>query len=62
LNLYGIKIQTSIKQNLVEKYAGKSQLFQKNFWIFFGGSWPVVAAVVAYGAGGCGGGGGGGGG
>jgi len=27
LYLYGIKIQTNIKQNLVEKYTGKSQIF-----------------------------------
>jgi hypothetical protein len=27
LYLYDIKIQTNIKQNLVEKYAGKSQFF-----------------------------------
>ena len=27
LYLYGIKIQTNIKQNSVEKYTGKSQIF-----------------------------------
>jgi len=27
LYLYGIKIQTNTKQNLVEKYTGKSQIF-----------------------------------
>jgi len=30
LYLYGMKIQTNIKQNLVEKYARKSQIFEKN--------------------------------
>jgi len=35
LYFYIIKIQTNIKQNLVEKYAGKSHFFQKNFWFFW---------------------------
>jgi hypothetical protein len=35
LYLYGIKIQTNIKQNSVEKYAGKSQIFENVFLIFF---------------------------
>jgi hypothetical protein len=35
LYLYGIKIQTNIKQNLVKKYARKLQFFQKNFFNFF---------------------------
>jgi len=35
LYLYDIKIQTNIKQNLVKKYARKSQFFQKNFFNFF---------------------------
>jgi hypothetical protein len=33
LYLYGIKIQTNTKQNLVEKYAGKSQIFLKRFFL-----------------------------
>jgi len=37
LYLYGIKIQTNIKQNSVEKYTGKSQIFWKIFGIFFTG-------------------------
>jgi hypothetical protein len=35
LYLYDIKIQTNIKQNLIEKFAGKSQIFLKGFLIFF---------------------------
>jgi hypothetical protein len=37
LYLYGIKIQTNTKQNSVEKYTGKSQIFLKRFFleIFF---------------------------
>jgi hypothetical protein len=31
LYLYGIKIQTNIKQNSVEKYAGKLQIFEMIF-------------------------------
>jgi hypothetical protein len=32
---YDVKIQTNIKQNLVKKYTEKSQMFEKNFEIFF---------------------------
>jgi len=39
LYLYDIKIQTNIKQNLIEKFAGKSQIFLKGFLIFFGLGW-----------------------
>jgi hypothetical protein len=35
LYLYGMKIQTNIKQNSVEKYAGKSQIFSKIFFKYF---------------------------
>jgi hypothetical protein len=35
LYFYSIKIRTNIKKILVEKYAGKSQFFQKNFFVFF---------------------------
>jgi hypothetical protein len=49
LYLYGIKISTNIKQNSVEKYAGKSHIFfWNNFWrkfLFFsfglGPTWPI---------------------
>jgi len=45
LYLYGIKIQTNTKQNLVEKYTGKSQIFfeiifEENF-LFFSGLGPA---------------------
>jgi hypothetical protein len=33
LYLYGIKIQTNTKQNSVEKYAGKSHIFFKWFFL-----------------------------
>jgi len=36
LYLYGIKTQINIKQNSVEKYSGKSQIFQNVFLDFFG--------------------------
>jgi len=44
LYLYGIKIQTNIKQNSVEKYAGKSQIFINIFLNFFYGvgSGPII--------------------
>jgi len=32
LYLYGIKLQTNIKQNSVEKYAGKLQIFEMIFF------------------------------
>jgi hypothetical protein len=38
LYFYGIKIQTHIKKNSVEKYAGKSQTFKKKL-NFFGLGW-----------------------
>jgi len=41
LYLYGIKIQTNIKQNSVEKYAGKSQIFINIFLNFFMGLDPA---------------------
>jgi hypothetical protein len=34
LYLYEIKIQIDINQNGVEKYAGKSQIFQNDFLIY----------------------------
>jgi hypothetical protein len=33
LYLYGIKIQTNIKQNSITKYTGKSQIFLKIFFL-----------------------------
>jgi len=38
LYFYDVKIQTTIKQNLVEEYAEESQIFKNIyiFWIFFG--------------------------
>jgi hypothetical protein len=36
LYLYGIKTQTNIKQNSVEKYSEKSQIFWNVFFGFFG--------------------------
>jgi hypothetical protein len=43
LYLYGIKIQTNIKKNLVEKYAKKITDFDENiFWnIFLDGPEPA---------------------
>jgi hypothetical protein len=35
LYFYGMKIETNIKQNSVEKYAGKSQIFPKIFFKYF---------------------------
>jgi hypothetical protein len=42
LYLYGIKTQTNIKQNSVEKYSEKSQIFRNVFFGFFGlgRTWP----------------------
>jgi hypothetical protein len=51
LYFYSIKIQTNIKKILVEKYAGKSQFFQKNFLFFLIGSvlpGPVNSGVALY--------------
>jgi hypothetical protein len=40
LYLYDIKIQTNIKQNLIEKFTRKSQIFLKGFFKkFFGLGW-----------------------
>ena len=49
LYLYGIKIQTSINQISVTKYAGKSQIFLKIFFLFFfeSGLDPAKKLLVA---------------
>jgi hypothetical protein len=54
LYFYDVKIQTNIKQNLVKKYAGKSQIFlKKNFgpgWTqptHFGMSGPVNSGALS---------------
>jgi len=47
LYLYGIKMQTNIKQNLIKLYAEKSQTF-KNIFIFFNG--PDLSGPVNSGA------------
>jgi hypothetical protein len=51
LYLYGIKISTNIKQNSVEKYAGKSHIFfeiifEENFLFFFFRAGPNLAYMV----------------
>jgi len=44
LYLYGMKIQTNIKQNSVEKYVGKSQIFEKKIEFFL--EWAGPDAVI----------------
>jgi len=43
LYLYGIKIQTNIKQNSITNYTGKSQIFSKIFFLKIFGTGPDPA-------------------
>ena len=48
LYFYGVKIQTNIKQNLVEKYTEKIQFKKKINFFFFFGLHPAIGAGPNY--------------